>query len=801
MKSPLSSSSAGQRLGLIAGAAVALAACSPSPEEAPGATELRPWALSVPAGFSGSTVVSGLNDPTAMAFAPDGRLFVCQQGGALRVVAGGQLLPAAFLQLPVDNAGERGLLGVTFDPGFASNRFVYVYYTVRAPNLHNRLSRFRASASNPNLVESGSETVLLEMDPLSGASNHNGGAVHFGPDGKLYVAVGDNARGSNAQTLGNLLGKMLRLNADGGIPADNPFFAQASGRNRAIWALGLRNPFTFAFLTQPGSSRMFINDVGLGSFEEIDQGVAGANYGWPAVEGPSSDPRYRAPVHAYGHDNNQCAIAGGAFYTPARPSFPADYLGDYLFADYCAGWVKRLDPSSGAVTTLATGLSSPVDVDVGDDGSVYVLSRGSGRVERIAASGPTGSAPRITVQPADAEALVGQAVSFTVEATGSGPLRYQWQRDGANIVGATAAVLQLGGLRVEDDGALFRVVIANAFGQAISDQALLEVSQGTAPVGAIIGPAAGVRYRAGQPIHYAAVATDEEDGSLPPSAFTFWVDLHHDQHTHPARPPISGAATGSFLVPDEGEVSAAVFYRIHLRVQDSAGLEHHSWVDVLPMVATVTLASDPPGLALELDGAAVVAPSSFQGVAGIVRQIAAPSPQSRQQRTWRFVSWSDGGAAAHALSTPATDTTLVAVFSADALPPPPPPPPVIWEAEDALLSGVRTAGEHPGFTGRSFVDYLQASGDFVEWTVEVPTAGNYHLELRYANSGSSLRPLEIRINGTLLATRAQFPRTSSWQDWQTIRLPVVLPAGRSRIRATAAGSSGPNLDHLRLVPR
>src|SRR4051812_14823795 len=207
-----------------------------------------------PPGFAAELVVSGLSNPTAMEFAPDGRVFVCQQGGALRVVKNGSLLATPFLSLTVDSAGERGLLGVAFDPNFVANRFIYVYYTVPAPtggSAHNRVSRFTASAVNPDVVTAGSEVPILDLGNLSGATNHNGGAIHFGPDGKLYVAVGENANRANAQTLANRLGKMLRINPDGTIPTDNPFFTTASGANRAIWALGLRNPFTFAF--EPGT--------------------------------------------------------------------------------------------------------------------------------------------------------------------------------------------------------------------------------------------------------------------------------------------------------------------------------------------------------------------------------------------------------------------------------------------------------------------------------------------------------------------------------------------------------------------
>jgi glucose/arabinose dehydrogenase len=337
-------------------------------------------AATVPAGFVDTLVAGSLNRPTAMALAPDGRLFVCEQGGTLRVIKNNALLSTPFVSLTVSSLGERGLLGVAFDPNFAANQFVYVYYTATTPTIHNRVSRFTASG---DVAVAGSEIMLLDLETLS-AVNHNGGAIHFGPDGKLYVGVGENAVGSNAQSLNNRLGKMLRINADGSIPADNPFFTTASGVNRAIWALGLRNPFTFAF--QPLSANLLINDVGEQSWEEINLGVAGANYGWPTTEGETSDPRFRSPIYAYGHAEG-CAIAGGAFHSPVKSQFPYKYWGAYFFADLCSGWIRARKPD-GTVVDFASGISQPVDIQVAADGSLYYLARGTG--------GATGFVSRIT---------------------------------------------------------------------------------------------------------------------------------------------------------------------------------------------------------------------------------------------------------------------------------------------------------------------------------------------------------------------------------------------------------------------
>jgi glucose/arabinose dehydrogenase len=342
-------------------------------------------AATLPAGFTEAQYGSNFNGaPTAMAFAPDGRLFVCLQTGQLRVIKNGTLLATPFVSLSVDSSGERGLLGIAFDPNFSSNQFVYLYYTVSTAPIHNRISRFTA---NGDVVAAGSELVLVDLDNLSTATNHNGGAIHFGPDGKLYVGVGENANSANAQTLNNRLGKILRYNADGSIPTDNPFFNTATGANRSIWALGLRNPFTFGF--QPGTGRLLINDVGQNTWEEINDGIAGSNYGWPTCEGACSNTNFRDPLFQYGHGSSSttgCAIVGAAFYNPPVNQFPASYLGKYFFADLCSGWIRLFDPATGMASAFASGISTPVDLQIGPDGCLYYLTQGNnGQVFRVVA--------------------------------------------------------------------------------------------------------------------------------------------------------------------------------------------------------------------------------------------------------------------------------------------------------------------------------------------------------------------------------------------------------------------------------
>jgi glucose/arabinose dehydrogenase len=608
--------------------------------------------------FTEATVVMGLSSPTAMQIAPDGRIFICQQGGKLRVVKNGALLPTEFVNLTVDSSGERGLLGVAFDPAFASNHFVYVYYTVPSP-LHNRVSRFTA---NGDVAVPGSETVLLDIDGLSSATNHNGGALNFGPDGKLYIAVGENANGANAQSFTTLKGKILRINSNGSIPSDNPFLSQTTGKNQAMWAMGLRNPFTFSF--QPGTTRMFINDVGQNSWEEIDDGMAGKNYGWPTFEGDAGDAMKTKPFYTYATKvNNTCAIVGSAFYNPTSATFPSTYIGKYFFGDYCAGWIRTIDPSSKAVGpdfVSGLGVNNLVDIKVASDGTLLYLGRSGGKLMRVSYTGS--NAPAITQQPQPQTVPAGGTATFTVAASGSAPLNYQWQRGTTNISGATSATYALANVTTSDNGATFRCVVTNSVGSATSNSATLTVLNNDPPVATITAPAAGTLYVGNQTINYAGTGTDPETGTLPPSAFTWRVDLHHDTHTHPFVPDTTGVTSGSFVIPNRGETSSNVWYRIHLTVRDSAGLTNEVIRDVLPTKVDVTLATSPAGLQVKLDGQPVTTPVTFTGVVGIIRELSVVTPQSSGGNNYVFGSWSDGGAATHEITTPAANTTYTASY-------------------------------------------------------------------------------------------------------------------------------------------
>ena len=616
--------------------------------------------FAVPSGFSETRIGPAIPRTSSMALAPDGRIFVSEQDGDLRVIKNGDLLDEPFVSVAVtgEDSGERGLIGTAFDPNYASNRFVYAYYTTRVDGaVRNRVSRFTASGSNPDRATGGSETVIFETDTLGSSTFHNGGSLHFGPDGKLYISVGENSVGSNAQSLSNVLGKMLRINKDGTIPTDNPFYNQTSGRDRAIWARGFRNPFTFAF--QPGTGRMFINDVGSTKFEEINEGVRGANYGWPGTEGPTSNSAFKTPFYSYAHNGGDGAIAGAAFYNPANPTFPRDYLGDYFFGDYGTGVLKRIDTNTKAVSTFNNDAEDIVDVDVAPDGSLYYLLRHKG-VFRVtpATSGP----PVIAVQPQSRTVADGQNVTFSVTASGNGPFTYQWQRNGSNIGGANGSTFSLNPARDSDDGDAFRVIVSNAAGSVTSSTATLRVLDGSPPTARIVTPTWDALYRGGTTINFSGIASDAEDGTLPASAFRWEVLFHHANHTHPAAGPFTGARSGSFFIPDRGETSDFVWYRIHLTVTDSSGLTRSVFRDVLPRKSQITLATNVPGLDLTLDGAPVDAPLTDRAVVGIKRSIGAPLTQTVGGKVYSFAGWSDGGGRVHDITTPSANTTYTAIY-------------------------------------------------------------------------------------------------------------------------------------------
>jgi glucose/arabinose dehydrogenase len=424
----------------------------------------------VPAGFTDSLVAS-LSAPTALAFAPDGRLLVTSQSGALRVVQDGTLLatPALDFGSGICADNERGLLGIATDPAFTANHFIYLYYTAAtASGCMNRVSRF--VLSNDSVVDPASESILINI-PSPGCC-HNGGDLHFGKDGYLYVSVGDGGLGGRDPSV--LLGKILRVTSDGGIPADNPFLGADSGRCNVTgrtdpgkvcqetYSWGLRNPFRIAFDPNAAGTRFYINDVGQSTWEEIDLGQAGADYGWNVREGfcatgSTTDcgpppAGMTNPLYAYPHSSGCNAITAGAFVPTGV--WPAAYDGSYLFSDYLCGKIWQLAPSGSGFTAseFAADLGSggPITMIFGPTGDTqalyYTTYANGGQVRRIELTQEQNHAPTAAltadVTSGAAPLTVGFDGSASSDPDALDTLTYNWDfGDGTASIDTTAATV------------------------------------------------------------------------------------------------------------------------------------------------------------------------------------------------------------------------------------------------------------------------------------------------------------------------------------------------------------------------
>lgn len=647
-------------------------------------------AATLPSGFAEIQVATGL-DPSAMEFSPDGRLFILEKPGRVRILKNDVLLPVPFVTVAADNHNERGLSGIAFDPDFATNGHVFLYYTVLngvpGASTHNRVIRVTADSANPDRALAGSQTTVLDLDTIQPENAiHMGGGMFF-RDGKLHIGTGEAGVGGRSQSMTSLMGKILRIHSDGSIPADNPFYQTASGKFRAIYALGLRNPYSFD--VQAGDGMVYLNDVGghSGSYEEINSLAAGANYGWPENEGVVSagQSAYQSPIHAYppgGHQSGH-AICGGVFYDPpatGQGRFPAGFTGLYFFGDYVNRWIKTYNPATSTVADFSSNHHRPLSFRLNSTGALYLLTRGNendGSVSNNTSSNvgmvwkvvhTASDSPSISAVPASAQVSVGEPVSFSVSYSGSAPYQVQWQRNGADIPGesqvtsSTTASYTLSPAALADHGAEFRCVITNSGGSITSGAAVLSVTSRQPPVVEISSPAAGMTYSGGQVIHFSGFANDPEDGALSAAALSWRVDFQHDTHTHPVMPPLAGVEQGSFTISNLDHGSN-VWYRIYLTATNSAGLSRTVYREIFPKFVTLTLASEPTGLRVKLDGRTHVTPHVYQGIAGMVRTLEAIDPQAARGSIHAFDSWSHGQAGSHSWVTPEVDATVTAWFN------------------------------------------------------------------------------------------------------------------------------------------
>jgi glucose/arabinose dehydrogenase/PKD repeat protein len=633
--------------------------------------------------FQNDVLATGLNLPTSIEFLPDGRMLVTELQGMIRVLPAPYTTPAPTPFLQITNIGsagvQQGIYDITLDPDFANNHFYYVFYTLGTPN-RDRVARFTANSDLTGTV-AGSETVLYQ-DPLDANSEHHGGALNFASDGKLYFTTGEHFDATAAQSLSSPRGKLHRINKDGTIPIDNPFYDGSGPNVDSIWALGLRNPFR-AYYDTP-TNRLLIGDVGGNDYstakEEVDVGARGANYGWPNSEGPCSAP-CTSPLYSYPHNGRDASITGGFVYHGT--AFPASYQGSYFFADYTQNWIRRLTfDASGNVSGVfnfepADGsLDGPygdiVDLAQGPDGALYYVDLGYSDI-----SGTFGVSKirRIKyVQSNQAPAAVASAnptsgptpldVSFSSAGSSDPegqPLTYAWTfGDGATSTAANpthtyaAAGTYTARLTVSD-------------GVNSTASAPVTISAGNRPTASILSPQDGSFFKAGDVITYSGDATDTEDGTLPASAFSWNIDFLHEGHVHPGT-PVTGTKSGTFTIPSSGhDFSGNTRYRISLTVTDSDGLTSTQSVIIYPRKVNLTFDTVPSGRTLQLDGIAKATPFVYDTLVGFSHTIEARD-QTVGSTTYTFQSWSDGGAQQHSITVPNTDQSYTATYSQSTTP-------------------------------------------------------------------------------------------------------------------------------------
>jgi glucose/arabinose dehydrogenase len=665
----------------------------------------------VPAGFE-DAVVATVAAPTGLAFTPDGRLLITTQPGRLYIVQNDTLLttPALNLAAILCTNSERGLLGVAVDPSFASNGFIYLYYTFNksgscpantAAAPVNRVSRFTLTASNT--ISRASELVLIDNIP-SPNGNHNGGDLHVGRDGFLYVSVGDGGcdyRGDSgcaglndaARDQHVLLGKILRITRTGGIPATNPFLGADSVRcnvtGRAApgqkcqetFAWGLRNPFRMAFDPNATGVRFFINDVGQSVWEEVNEGRSGADYGWNVREGDCANGStsncgtppagMTNPVFDYGHADGCASITGGAFVPSGV--WPIDYEGTYLFSDYVCGSIFRLTRNATGTytrTTFASGLgaSSAVAMIFGPVGGTqalyYTTFAGGGQVRRIAATGNRAPQAQATASPRSGALPL--TVRFDASAStdpDGDSLSFSWNfNDGSG--GATGAVVTH---TYSAPGRFTAVVTVRDSRGATATASVIIDAGNTPPSPSITSPSTSARFAVGQTITLRGTASDAQDGTLADARLSWRVLLHHDSHTHPYFGPVTGnGLTFQAPAPEDLAATGTSFLEILLTATDSQGASATVQRNFQPRLVSVTFQSSPTGLGLTINDASMATPRTLTSWEGYRLSVSAPSQRDAAGQAWLFSSWADGGTATKTIVTPAAATTYTARFNAAA---------------------------------------------------------------------------------------------------------------------------------------
>jgi PKD repeat protein len=558
--------------------------------------------------------------PVGAAWAPDGRMFVWQKNGIVRVVKNGSLLATPFLDFSakVNTFNDNGMLGMAFDPDFANTGYIfltYIYEPTGDPNSTasrmGRLVRVKASSANPDVMLTGSETIILDNFPDDNGT-HALGTIRFAPDGTMFFAFGDGSDpgsvdldAAGAQDLNSPRGKFYRINRDGTAATDNPFYDGTDSIRSKVWCYGVRNPYRFSL--HPVTGIPYFADVGWNTWEEIDRGVPGGNFGWPCYEGLDPQPLYQSalaqcaqatsvipPIVTYNHTTGDLngggtCIVGGDFYT--GNVYPAIYRGNYFYADYSGSWIHRLvlDANGNKVNTavFATGVSGVITcLEQGPDGLLYYVSLGTGEIRRIKYNGPVAVA---SATPAYGYSPLG--VSFSSAGSlnpGGGSLSYLWDFGD----GTTSSAANPSHTYTRSGVGSYTAKLTVSSG-GLNSSATVVITVGSMPPSPVISiPIDGSGFMPGQTVTYQGSAIDPDDGALPPSALSWTVLLHHNTHVHAF---VEGTGTGGSFVAENHGTVGSFYYEVVLKATDSSGLSASTSVNVV-IIEDTTPPSVPAGL-------------------------------------------------------------------------------------------------------------------------------------------------------------------------------------------------------------
>jgi glucose/arabinose dehydrogenase len=639
--------------------------------------------------FEDLPILTGLRQPTDVVWAPDGRIFVAEKAGRVRVATvDGRLRPVPLIDLSdhVNSYYDRGLLGIALSPQFATDGWMYLAYTAEHdPSASNgpkqgRLTRITVEPDSTVADAEDPETILIDDLPF-GDIVHNAGTVRAADDGTLWLSVGD---GNPSGILDSPLlfapgdpdsgaGKLLHVDGEGrGLP-DHPFCPQETDLDRMctkVHAKGFRNPFRFSLL--PGGG-VVVADVGWNLAEELNLVEAGHDYGWPCFEGDSQTPSYRDlpacldataahgsqpswPLYSYGPAGGRSILSGPVLNGTAP--YPDAYDGRMVYADAVSGFVNAMHVEQPGLAhlPLAEGLDVPVDLELTPDGEVAYVSFTEGSVRRIQYA-PGNKTPIASARATPTSGPTPLEVEFTAAGThdpDDDPLTYSWDfGDGT----PSADGIEVTHVYEQAQTQIARVTVSDPAGATSSADVL--VSPGDEPpVLEIDAPADGARFRVGETVALEATAVDAQDGPLTAAAISWEVTLHHDEHIHPFIAPSGGLAS----VETTASHDADSFYEITATATDSASLTTSRTVEIWPETAELTISSDPPGAAVSYAGEALTAPLTRPAAVGFSAAVSAAPEMISGGRLYRFSSWSHGAERLHELTIPEAPLEIVARY-------------------------------------------------------------------------------------------------------------------------------------------